>query len=788
MAVAPGNPITYAVTTTNNGLSFGDQTTTVQLPVGLSNVVVSGGGSYNATTGVVSFPAVVGQAPGAANAVFNTIRFLAPANAPELTATATVTPTVASNDQTLNNNSATAITTVGPATAQFADLQTTVTSNVATQNAGSPVVFTVTTVNNGAGAASSLSQRLLLPAGLTGVSITGSNGATTANYDPATGIVTFPAQASLASGATNTYTVTANAPGAEPFTATSVVTSATTDPTTSNNVSTVAVPVAPRVDVQVTLAGPTQVQPNTPVTYTVSALNNGPSTAMDVSYSVQIPTGLTGVTVSGDGTYNPTTGLVTFPAIAQQVAGAAGQVSNTISFTTSNFSYTATATALADGDVVPANNTSSVLTQVNTPPVAFAVVNTLQSPMGNTAGQQLLTSLAGSDSDPGVVVQYVITSLPAAAPNGVSPGLLYFNGVLATVGTVVTDPTKLTFDPASNFVGNAFFTFVAVDNQSGQSQQALYTIPVAQDNPSVYTTVVKGGSANPYQNNDIVASVIDPNGAKYSDAGTVKTANDGNGVGTASMPGTGPAGNPTNALPPGISFDPASGNFFVSNRMLLMAGNYPLRITTVDPSGGITTQDIILTIGAFPLPVELVEFTAKAVNSLDAVLNWRTASELNNDHFDVERSLNGQEFVKIAQVKGQGNTSAATNYAQTDAGIGAKVSGLVYYRLRQVDTDGTTSFSLVRTVAFAKLAAPAISVYPNPATTDTKLDLTQLPVGSYRVSVLDATGRVVIGTTLEAGLVHRLDLNALASGTYHVLVQGQNTGTLVNLTKRLTKE
>ena len=86
------------------------------------------------------------------------------------------------------------------------------------------------------------------------------------------------------------------------------------------------------------------------------------------------------------------------------------------------------------------------------------------------------------------------------------------------------------------------------------------------------------------------------------------------------------------------------------------------------------------------------------------------------------------------------------------------------------------------------MAKPTLTLFPNPATSGTQLDLTQLPIGTYQVSLLDATGRVVLGVTLEAGLVHALDLNTIASGTYTVLVRGQAGNQAIVLTKRLIKE
>ena len=218
----------------------------------------------------------------------------------------------------------------------------------------------------------------------------------------------------------------------------------------------------------------------------------------------------------------------------------------------------------------------------------------------------------------------------------------------------------------------------------------------------------------------------------------------------------------------------------------LTAGVSILSATATLPGVGTSEYSGIVTVGSGPLPVELTVFTAKAVN-LDAALAWTTASEKNNDRFDVERSFSGTDFVKIDEVRGQGSTSRPTDYALTDAGVGAKATGPVYYRLRQVDADGTASYSPVRTVAFGKAAAPAIGLFPNPANGATQLDLRLLPAGAYRVLVLDATGRTVLSATLDGGMVHGLDLNTVASGTYNVLVRGQNGGESVNLTKRLVK-
>ncbi|AHJ97261.1 T9SS type A sorting domain-containing protein [Hymenobacter swuensis] len=172
-----------------------------------------------------------------------------------------------------------------------------------------------------------------------------------------------------------------------------------------------------------------------------------------------------------------------------------------------------------------------------------------------------------------------------------------------------------------------------------------------------------------------------------------------------------------------------------------------------------------------PLPVTLTSFEAKAAGQ-DAVLTWATAQELNNDRFEVERSLNGVDFEKVGTVQGKGTTTAASTYRFLDAGAGRRTSKVLYYRLRQVDLDGPGTYSMVRTVRFERVQGSA-TLYPNPHQGRFTLDLQALPSGTYQVDILDLAGRRVYQTQLGGGQEHPL-LPTLPMGSYIVRVTGQS--------------
>ena len=91
------------------------------------------------------------------------------------------------------------------------------------------------------------------------------------------------------------------------------------------------------------------------------------------------------------------------------------------------------------------------------------------------------------------------------------------------------------------------------------------------------------------------------------------------------------------------------------------------------------------------LPITLSSFTG-IWNGKAPELRWTTQLEINNSYFDLERSFNGRNFERAGVVSGQINSSVITNYQFTDYAV-SNTTGLVYYRLKQVDVDGRFSYS-----------------------------------------------------------------------------------------------
>ena len=145
-------------------------------------------------------------------------------------------------------------------------------------------------------------------------------------------------------------------------------------------------------------------------------------------------------------------------------------------------------------------------------------------------------------------------------------------------------------------------------------------------------------------------------------------------------------------------------------------------------------------------------------------MDWTTASERNSTRFEVERSADGVSFAAIGQVAGQGTTTAPTTYGLRDGRLPEEAPAL-YYRLRQVDQDGTFGYSPVRRVTFSDQATGRLTLVPNPARATTLAGA----VAGAPVEVFDAVGRLVLTAAADATGSAQVVLPAgLPSGVYVV--------------------
>ncbi|WP_205499658.1 T9SS type A sorting domain-containing protein [Rufibacter psychrotolerans] len=169
-----------------------------------------------------------------------------------------------------------------------------------------------------------------------------------------------------------------------------------------------------------------------------------------------------------------------------------------------------------------------------------------------------------------------------------------------------------------------------------------------------------------------------------------------------------------------------------------------------------------------PLPVELVEFTARAGKQGGVELGWATASEQDNAFFAVERSRDGKTFAEVGRVRGGGTTAVRQAYRFTDA---APLAGVSYYRLRQVDFDGGQEYSAVRAVRLAAGQAAGLSLRPNPSQGQGVAVQVQGPAAE--VLVYDLAGRQVLRRPVGGQGQALLEAGSLGAGTYLVRAGAQ---------------
>ncbi|GIV43658.1 MAG: hypothetical protein KatS3mg035_0781 [Bacteroidia bacterium] len=175
------------------------------------------------------------------------------------------------------------------------------------------------------------------------------------------------------------------------------------------------------------------------------------------------------------------------------------------------------------------------------------------------------------------------------------------------------------------------------------------------------------------------------------------------------------------------------------------------------------------------LPVEWLDFSGILLPQQQVQLNWATASELLNSHFNIQRSIDGLHFDNIGRVQGHGTTNEISHYQFIDK---TPSLGRNYYRLEQVDFNGSTHYSSLIEIFVQPSTAP-LMVYPNPAKEKIYFSLMG---ASANLKVYDLAGKLIYDIPFENSI--SVDLSSLPAGYYTYKIQNKE----LNLVGKFVKE
>jgi hypothetical protein len=178
------------------------------------------------------------------------------------------------------------------------------------------------------------------------------------------------------------------------------------------------------------------------------------------------------------------------------------------------------------------------------------------------------------------------------------------------------------------------------------------------------------------------------------------------------------------------------------------------------------------------LPADGLKLSAKYSNSIVS-LNWETLSEFNTSRFEIERSSNnGINFSKIAVTRAAGNAQAISNYSLIDVDAVNQPSGILLYRVKLIDEDGSFKYS---NVVVIRISTTGIKVWPNPFVEKVQVSVNSASAGTVQMRITDVTGKTVYNkaTTVNKGVnqFNITQLGSLPSGNYVLEIINSNEQT-----------
>ena len=153
------------------------------------------------------------------------------------------------------------------------------------------------------------------------------------------------------------------------------------------------------------------------------------------------------------------------------------------------------------------------------------------------------------------------------------------------------------------------------------------------------------------------------------------------------------------------------------------------------------------------LPVKLISFKAN-LNNDDVKIEWITATEENNDHFDIERSVDNGEFEKISTIQGAGNSMTILKYNFEDKNVKKFDAHDIIYRLKQIDFDGQETFKTLAAISLLndknkKATIEITDIFPNPFSSAPTVKLESADGGEYTLNIFDIAGKLQITSAVN---------------------------------------
>ncbi len=174
------------------------------------------------------------------------------------------------------------------------------------------------------------------------------------------------------------------------------------------------------------------------------------------------------------------------------------------------------------------------------------------------------------------------------------------------------------------------------------------------------------------------------------------------------------------------------------------------------------------------LPVKLIDFTAQTSENTN-IISWKTTSEENANRFEIYKSDNGANFIKVGEVAATGFSQSLQSYSFVDQ---ANSESATFYRLKLIDNDGASAWSKIVSIAATNASTTKVqSVYPNPTHGAININFSQLSESSFNVQIIDAFGKVYQQVNSdEVSDINALsfDVTELATGIYFIKVSDEN--------------